>query len=157
MIEDKIYEKLKLVSTKFLMMFIKPDLKTNRITEIDIDKLINDYNIKGLIIDVDDTLRYNMNPLSDEVMDWLVDVKDKLKVIVLSNGIDLKVKRELNSIDIEYISNSFKPFKRGFIKCLNVLNLKPENVLVIGNSVLTDILGSKRMDMKSLIVINKGK
>ena len=42
--------------------------------------------IKGLIIDLDETLRFNKEDITKVNQQWLQMAKNKLKIVVLSNG-----------------------------------------------------------------------
>ena len=42
--------------------------------------------IKGLIIDLDETLRFNKEDITKVNQEWLQMAKSKLKIVVLSNG-----------------------------------------------------------------------
>ena len=45
-----------------------------------------------------------------------------------------------------------KPFKSGFKKALERLELKPEEVAVVGDQLFTDIIGARRMKMFPILV-----
>ena len=42
--------------------------------------------------------------------------------------------------------------KKNFLKACEKMNVKPENVLAIGNSLFDDIYGGKRNKMKTALV-----
>lgn len=143
------------IKTKFLPNFIKPDILLNNVTELDdcmIASLKEKYNIQAIILDVDETLRKNMQPIPINVKKWLENLSRNVKVIVLSNGYDKKVEDYLKSIGINYISLAYKPMKRGFLKAVLKLNIKPNKILVIGDSLVDDILGGKRSGMMTALV-----
>ena len=85
---------------------ILPDYTVKFIQDIsdDVLKLIEKDKIEGIILDVDETLRDNMQDLSIDIKEWLKRLSHKFKVVVLSNGNDYKVKEDLDSINIKYIS-----------------------------------------------------
>lgn len=145
-VEDVLYDGINYILCKL----IKPNMEYSKVTEIssfEIDKLINYYNIKGIILDIDETIRFDMNDISIENEKWLDMITSKLKVIVLSNGIDYNIKNRLKQKNIEYIGNAFKPLKYNFLKACKVLNLKPHEVAVIGDDIFCDIYGGKRNKM----------
>ena len=138
-----------------LCKLIKANMNINSITELteeEIDKIISHYGIKGVILDVDETLRYNMEDIPDYNKKWLEMVAKKLKVVVLSNGMDMNIKQQINKMGIEYIGFGLKPLKINFIKACNLLGLKPSEVIVIGDDILSDIYGAKRNKMTSIKV-----
>ena len=124
------------------------------LSDIEIDWL-KERRIKGLILDLDNTIvseddRY----LSPQVKVWLCQVQESgIQIFLLSNGKRqarfLAWKEHLN---ITGIYNARKPFKSGFQQALRSMNLRPQDVIVIGDSFHTDVLGSKISRMKSIQV-----
>ena len=122
------------------------------LTPEEIDKLIDYYGIKGVILDIDETIRFDMNEISEETNLWLDMILSKLKVIVVSNGYDKKIQEQLDNKGIIYINLAFKPLKRGFIKACELLELNPSEVMVIGDDIFSDIYGGKRNKMVTVKV-----
>ena len=50
-----------------------------------------------------------------------------------------------------------KPLKSGFKKALEKLEMKPEQVAVVGDQIFTDVVGAKRMKMFSILVKQVGE
>lgn len=151
MIANKIYEAVNYVLSKK----IKPDIKLEDVTEIDLDKITElkeKYGIEGIILDVDDTLRKDMKSIPKCNEKWLDSIKEQLKVIVVSNGLDKNMDEFFKLKDIEYIGFAYKPFKKNFIKACEKMEIEPQNVLVVGDSLIDDIYGGRRNDMKTALV-----
>ena len=55
-------------------------------------------------------------------------------------------------LNLPGIHNARKPFKSGFKQALRSMNLRPHDVIVIGDSFHTDVLGSKISGLKSIQV-----
>ena len=156
-IEDIVVDKIYQLVNQVLSKIIKPDIKVENITQIDVEmiaKIKQDYGIEGIILDVDETLRKDMLPLPETSKRWIESIKNELKIIVVSNGIDEKVQEYLQGQDIEYIGAAFKPLKSSFNKACKKLNIDSSKVLVIGDSIIDDILGGKRSNMKTALVKN---
>ena len=131
---------------------ILPDYTVKFIQDIsdDVLELFAKDKIEGIIIDVDETLRDNMQDLSLDIKEWLKRLSHKFKVVVLSNGNDYKVKEDLDSIDIKYISGAYKPITKYFEMARKYLDLPSDKILVIGDSMFDDIFGGKLAKMKTL-------
>ncbi len=152
-IGDKILDLAHLVLTKL----VKADLQVENVREITPDmikKLKEDYNIEGVIIDVDETLRKDMKDMPKCNKEWLGSLKGELKVVILTNGIDKELGKYFKSQDIDYIDFAMKPLKRNFKKACNRMDVKPENVLVIGDDLFDDIHGGQKNKMKTILVKN---
>lgn len=114
------------------------------VAAIELDILIN-HGIKGIILDLDNTIvseddRY----LSPQVEAWIQSAKLKgLKFFILSNGKRrYRVQSWSARLDIPAISPAHKPFPFAFFKAFAQMQLKPKQVLVIGDSLHTDIIGA---------------
>ena len=139
-------------------MILFPDMYYKNVQSIDLNDL-KKYNVKGIAIDVDNTLIDYKQVVSDEVIDWVKKIKNAgYKICILSNSNNkIKVKKVADVLELDYIMVAKKPFKTGFKKVLKHLDLPNENIAVIGDQVFTDVLGANRMDMISIYVepINK--
>lgn len=154
-LEDIIAEYFYKLVTKSLLKVIKPDMHIDNVTEIDenvIDYIREVYGIEGIILDVDETIRFNGQAIDKVNRKWLDMVRSKLKVIVVSNGIDKRIQKFFNDRGVEYIGFAFKPIKKNFLKACKSLKLPPEKVCVVGDDIITDIYGGKRVNMKTILV-----
>ena len=140
-----------------LTKVIKPDVEIDSIAsmnESELDSFINNYQIKGLILDVDETLRYNMEDIDENVQRWLDMASKKVKIIAVSNGLDKKIESFFNERSIDYISMAFKPFKYNLLKACRRLELDPRETAIIGDDLFEDIYGGKNIKMKTVLVKN---
>ncbi|BAY48497.1 hypothetical protein SAMD00079811_61220 [Scytonema sp. HK-05] len=101
--------------------------------------------IKGVILDLDNTIvseddRY----LSPDAEDWIAQAKlAGLKFFILSNGKrSYRVKYWSARLDIPAINPAKKPFPPAFRKAIASLQLQPQQVVVIGDGLHTDVLGA---------------
>lgn len=134
---------------------IKPDMtidKVNQLTAEELEKLKQTYAIEGIILDVDDTLRKDLKSIPKCNQDWIESLRGKIKVIVLSNGIDKEIEKWFKEKGIDYIGFAHKPLKKNFLKACEQMDLTPDKVLVIGNSLFDDIYGGKKNKMKTALV-----
>ena len=131
----------------------KPTYYFEGIEKIDI-KLLKKNKIKGLIMDVDNTIIDVMRNISDEKMKWIGDVKEAgIQICILSNSSNLqKVSQVANIIGVPYLLNGMKPAKKGYKMAIHILDLKVDEVAMVGDQVFTDIWGANRMKMKSILV-----
>lgn len=154
-IEERVIDKIFEIINWTLAKIIKPDMTINTVTDLD-EKTINyikeKFKIEGIILDVDDTIRKNMKNIPPCTSKWLDQIKKQLKVIVVSNGIDKNIQRYLKEKNIDYIGFATKPLKINFKRACKKMNLSPEKVLVIGDSLFADIYGGKRNNMWSVLV-----
>ena len=151
LIADKIMDLLHYVLSKF----IKPDMILEKVNQLDqnaIDKLKQQYGIEGIILDVDETLRKEMKNIPKCNKEWIESLKGKLKVIIVSNGKDKKIEQYFREIGIDYIGFAHKPLKKNLLKACEKMNLSPNKVIIIGDSLFDDIYGGKRNNMKTALI-----
>lgn len=143
----------------YLSKNIEPDLTVRDIKELSsdtIDDLIMN-GIKGLIIDLDETLRFDKEDITKVNQEWLQMAKSKLKIVVLSNGYWENTKKYLKNIGINYIGLAYKLSKSSFKKALQDLNLGPDEVFIIGDYYFSDIYGSSRNKLRTVLINKKIK
>lgn len=139
-------------------MNIYPSLYLDSVKNIN-PTLLKKNNIKGLILDVDNTLIDYYRNLVDGAEKWCEELKNEgIKCIILSNSNKRsKVEEVAEKLNIDYIMFAKKPLKSGFKRALNKLELKPEEVAVVGDQLFTDVIGAKRMNMFSILVKQVGE
>ena len=118
--------------------------KAYTLADIDAELLIST-GIRGVILDLDNTIiseddRY----VAPNAEDWVAQAKlAGLKLFILSNGKRrYRVDYWANRLDIPAISPAKKPFPPAFRKALAHMHLKPQQVIVIGDGLHTDVVGA---------------
>lgn len=122
-------------------MIFYPNIYLNNVKDISIE-LLRENNINGILLDVDNTLiDYNLKIL-EGAKQWCDNLKvNNIKVCILSNTNKIeKVKKVAKELDIPYINFAKKPFKNGFRKAVQLLELEPKEIAVAGDQIMTDIL-----------------
>jgi uncharacterized protein len=118
--------------------------RIHSVASINLDWLIES-GIQGAIIDLDNTIiseddRY----LSPNAVDWIRQaMKLGMKIFILSNGKrNYRVQYWSHYLDVPAINPAKKPFPTAFRKAMKQMQLSPKQVIVIGDSRHTDILGA---------------
>lgn len=119
-------------------------LRANKLSQINRAELI-EKGIRGIILDLDNTIVSEddvyLSPYSEA---WIRDAhKEGFKLFILSNG-KRRYRAEYWSsrLNISVISPARKPFPASFRKAINSMQLLPHQVVVIGDSFHTDVLGA---------------
>lgn len=134
-------------------MILYPNLYCKNVMAITMD-ILQKNNIKGLILDVDNTLidiDRNMDP---KVKDWIDELKSngiKMCIVSNTNKVD-KVKKVSEILDIPYFYFAKKPLKSGFKKAKELLKLDYENIAAVGDQIMTDVVGANRCKIFSILV-----
>ena len=135
------------------MSILYPDVEFDKIYDIDLN-FLNEHNIKGLILDVDNTLTTHNNPMPDSsVLKWLDMCRENgIKLIILSNNTQKRVEPFAKQLGMDFVSDALKPRKYGYEKAVEKLNLKRENIASVGDQLLTDIAGGNRCGVLTILV-----
>lgn len=114
-----------------------------RIAIISIEWL-KDQNIQGVILDLDNTIVSEDDRfLSPDAETWLKQAKNTgIRFFILSNG----KRRERfqywsDRLNIPGINPAHKPSPKNFRRALHHLQLAPKQVVVLGDSLHTDVIG----------------
>lgn len=134
-------------------MLLKPNIKLKRITDISVS-LLEKYNIDTLILDVDNTMStHHGEILTDGLTDWIDMMhKNNIKLIVLSNSKEARVKPFAEKINLPYISLGLKPLPFGYIKALKKADSKRKNTAIVGDQIFTDVLGGNTVGVKTILL-----
>lgn len=154
-LDEIIGDKIVGIAHYILSKFVKPDITVDKVTQLDkekFNKIISKYGIEGIILDVDETLRKEMKDIPKCNKDWIESLRGKVKIIILSNGKDKKIEKYFQEKGINYIGFAHKPLKKNFIKACEQMNISPNKVLVVGDSLFDDIYGGKKNNMKTVLV-----
>lgn len=135
-------------------MIFYPKSYFRNILDIDIDFLLKN-NLKAVLLDIDNTILDYKNNIPEGLEDWVKNAKNNnIKFCILSNTNKKKKAQKMSKLlDIPYIYFAKKPLKYGFKKAKEILNIEENNTIaVIGDQVLTDVLGANRCNMYSILV-----
>lgn len=134
-------------------MLFKPDFAFYRITDIEISFLKKN-GIKGLILDVDNTLTTHDNPIPAEgVREWIENMKQNgIKLIIVSNNHPPRVKPFADLLGVDFVCEGKKPLSKGFKQASEKMNLPFDEIGAVGDQIYTDILGANFSGIKSLYV-----
>lgn len=129
-----------------------PDMYQKSIYTISYKKL-KEKGIKVLLFDFDNTIIEQGNySLTSKTIKLFNDLKKDFIIYIVSNSIQKnKLKKVCGQIDIPYIKDSRKPFKKGFKK-LKFKSIKENQIAMIGDQIITDVLGSNRMNYYSILI-----
>lgn len=134
-------------------MIFYPKGYFNKVSEISLEYL-KENNIKGLILDVDNTLIDYYKNISEDTINWAKTLKQSgIRMCILSNSNKQeKVKEVASKLNLDYMYFAMKPFKRGFKKAIKMLDLKNNEIAAVGDQIFTDVIGANRMKMFSILV-----
>lgn len=134
-------------------MLFKSTIALKSVLEITTEMLKNN-NLKGLILDLDNTLTTHDNPKpADGVLDWLDEMKKSgIKIMIVSNNHGYRVKPFAEMLGLEFVSDGLKPLSRGINEAQKRMGIPFSQLAVVGDQIFTDILGANLKRIKSIYV-----
>ena len=157
-VNDILWTKQKLGDINIEEVFEHRSIMMSKYFELDIKKgLFNDLFVKFL---------YDEIEMVDEVEDLLSYLSDKYLIFAASNGVyDMQVNRIKKSYLDKYFKDIFvsdkigfeKPDKRFFQKIMNITKFSNDDLIMIGDSIKSDIIGAKNSNIKSIYFNKENK
>lgn len=130
-----------------------PTFVVNAVYDLRPDTL-REQGIKAVLVDLDNTLIAWNNPDgTPELRSWLDDMTEAgLPVVVVSNNKHSRVKRAVEKFGVDFISRAMKPFAHGINKAINAYGFDREEVVMVGDQLMTDIRAAHRAGIRSILV-----
>lgn len=133
-----------------------PDYYYNSIDDIPFTKLYEE-GYRLILTDLDNTI------VSYKVLDPTLEshnFKKRLEeigfeVIIVSNSKKDRVDRFAKELGLPYVKHAMKPLKKGYKRAMKkVASMKynTNEILTIGDQIMTDVFGSKRLKLTTVLV-----
>ena len=139
------------------MSLFRPDMYKKNIFEIDYKKLKKD-GIKCLIFDLDNTLGLiEHEKCPEETRKLIKELEKDFLIFISSNNTQQRIDPYLEDLGIKGVAWSLKPSTRSLRKIRKNEKLKKDEMVMIGDQIVTDILAGKRYKIKTILVDPLGK
>lgn len=111
--------------------------------------------IKGIITDLDNTLvEWDRPSATPQLVKWFDEIKrNNIMVTIVSNNHEDRVKAFADPLQIPFIFQARKPLGRAFKQALAQMGMQKDEVVVIGDQLLTDVLGGNRSGFHTILVV----
>ncbi len=111
-------------------------------------------NVKYLFLDLDNTLDSYKQKLPNPEAFKLKENIEKLgiKIYIISNNTGKRVSLYANKLEVAYLNSIGKPFAFKIKRFLKKNNINPNEVMMVGDQLITDIAMSNRAKIKSIYV-----
>jgi HAD superfamily phosphatase (TIGR01668 family) len=122
-------------------------------------ELLKEKGIKGIITDLDNTLvEWDRPDATPKLIEWFASMKAAgIQIIIVSNNKEMRVKSFADPLGIPFIYKARKPLGKAFRHALELMSVKKEEVVVIGDQLLTDVFGGNRQKLHTILVIPVAK
>lgn len=136
---------------RFLMV---PDRLFDRYDEVT-PSFLREQGIRLLLCDLDFTLAPKSVPEPDEAIFAWIDgmMAAGITVMILSNNRrSARVERFCGRLGITYVGHAGKPSRRGFVEAMAKAQVSKQETAMLGDKLLTDVLGAQRSGVTALMV-----
>ena len=110
--------------------------------------------VKGVILDVDNTLEPYENPLpSDKVLTWLASLKSAgIGAAIVSNNNGERINLFNSDIKLPAYYKAGKPFKKNLVRAMADLGTDKTNTVMMGDQILTDVWAARNAGVRAILV-----
>jgi HAD superfamily phosphatase (TIGR01668 family) len=117
-------------------------------------EILQRYHLKGLVLDVDDTLvPFRASQASEELLPWVEEVRQVATLWLVSNNIsEARIRRIGKALNLPYIAGAGKPSRRKVRRAVEAMELPFEQVGMVGDRLFTDVLAGNRLGMFTILV-----
>lgn len=141
-----------------MLHLFRPDMNIDNIHELT-GELLSAINIKVLIADLDNTIaKYEHATPSERVCEWAEDLASHgVALAIVSNNGQERVERFCKPLGVVHYWKSGKPSRKTIKKAMQELGGTRETTALVGDKLITDIMGAKRSGVLAIKVPPLGK
>ena len=116
--------------------------------------ILQKYNLKGLILDVDETLvPVRMRKVSPDVVKWVEETRKLVQLWLVSNNLsENRIGGIAKELGLPYLLAAKKPSRRKLRQAAQEMQLPVEQVAMVGDRLFTDVLAGNRQGMFTILV-----
>ncbi|HIK16159.1 MAG TPA: YqeG family HAD IIIA-type phosphatase [Leptolyngbyaceae cyanobacterium M33_DOE_097] len=115
---------------------------------------LQQHQLKGLVLDVDETLvPMRASQASEELLPWVQEIRQVANIWLVSNNIsEGRIGRIAKALEVPYLLGAGKPSRRKLRRAVEAMQLPVEQVAMVGDRLFTDVLAGNRLGMFTILV-----
>lgn len=136
------------------MGLLTPDRYMTAVEAIDLDDLWR-AGVRGLLLDRDNTVVPRTTGMApDRVVEWMERARDMgFKRAFVSNNSYENAVRDADEFGVPLFAKARKPLPTGIRRAMAQMGLRPDEVVLIGDQVYTDVWGARAAGIFSVLVV----
>jgi uncharacterized protein len=133
---------------------LQPDLILDGSVVTLTSEILQKYQLKGLVLDVDETLvPMSVAQASDELLLWVEEIRQIAQLWLVSNNLsENRIGSIARALNLPYLYGASKPSRRKLRQAVGAMNLPVEQVGMVGDRLFTDVLAGNRLGMFTILV-----
>ncbi len=129
-----------------------PERQADSIRDIDFEAEYES-GFRAVIFDIDNTLVPHDAPATAETAEFFSMLRAiGFRTCLISNNQESRVKPFADVVDSLYLTDAEKPRRKSYRKAMRLLGTNLQNTLFVGDQLLTDVLGARRLGMHHIMV-----
>lgn len=135
-------------------LLLQPDLVLGDIVIHLTPEMIKQKNLKGMVLDVDETLiPFRENKLSPELLQWVTEIKPFVDLWLVSNNLSRsRISNIADALNLPYIFGAGKPSRKKLRQAVVAMKHPVNQVAMVGDRIFTDVLAGNRLGMFTILV-----
>jgi HAD superfamily phosphatase (TIGR01668 family) len=136
-----------------LWRYFTPDISCPSVTDIPLD-VLKERGIRGLLFDLDNTItEWRKDEVAEPTRQWLHNLGEQgFSVCIVSNNHERRVKRVAGQLGWPCLHSAAKPRRKSYRQAAALLKLMPRQLAMVGDQLLTDVLGGNRAGLTTVFV-----
>ncbi|MEH2164910.1 MAG: YqeG family HAD IIIA-type phosphatase [Nostoc sp.] len=116
--------------------------------------IIQKYGLKGLVLDVDETLvPFTVGMASPELREWVEQIRTSTALCLVSNNLsEARIGGIARSLNLPYYLGAAKPSRRKIRAAVRTMDLPVHQVGMVGDRLFTDVIAGNRLGMFTILV-----
>ena len=130
-----------------------PDYYFNTFDEVTPEFLAS-IGIRGIVLDVDNTLEPYENPKpSEKVLLWIKSLDSiGIKAAIVSNNNGKRIELFNQDLGLPAYYKAGKPFKKNVINAMCAMNTAKDETILMGDQVFTDVWAARNAGIRAILV-----
>ncbi len=136
-----------------LRHLLRPRLWLPAITDVDVARL-RAQGIRGIVLDLDNTLvPYSATAPPEEVRAWVARAQAAgFPMVLVTNNRSLRSRALAERLGLPIAQGWAKPAASMFRRAMEMMGTTPPQTALVGDQLLTDILGGNRLGLFTILV-----
>ncbi len=117
-------------------------------------EFLSEIGVKGILLDIDNTLEpYEHLLPGAHVIAWLVSLREKgISAAIVSNNGRERVEMFNADLGLPAYYKAKKPFKTNLLRAMTDIGTKPEETVLMGDQVFTDVWAAHNAGIRAILV-----